>query len=74
MPHAIKKDVLNALIMKYNKQYRLKQFLEDSIRPSKDALIAELKKRNYKVVKKGGNFELHAIADPKRFKKIKLDA
>ncbi len=72
MPHAILKTDLNQLVMGYNKMYRIKTFLADNVRPSKDNLIFELQKRNYKLVKVGSSFELHPIKDPKRFKKIKL--
>jgi hypothetical protein len=72
MPHAILKTDLNQLVMGYNKMYRIKTFLADNVRPSKDALIAELKRRNYKIVKVKGQFQLRAIKDPTRNKAITL--
>jgi len=72
MPHAILKTDLNQLVMGYNKMYRIKTFLSSNVRPSKDNLIAELQKRNYKIVKVKGQFQLRAIKDPTRNKAITL--
>jgi len=72
MPHSILKADLNHLVMGYNKLYKIKTFLNDNIRPSKDNLIGELRARNYKIAKGKNGWELRPIKDPKRFKVIKL--
>ena len=72
MPHAIKLIDLYDLVMKYNKVYRIQTFLHKNIRPSKDNLIKELARRNFKIVGVGDKWELHPISAVRRDKKIKM--
>lgn len=69
MSNILKKDLLK-LVKKYNNQYRIQQYYLEKDRQSKEQIIDQLRKKNYKIVRRGTKWELHPIKDPKRFPKI----
>jgi len=72
MTDVIKRVELYQLAIGYNRKYQIHTFLHKNKRPTKEKLIEELAKRNYRPVKESGGWVLKPIKDPKRFPKIKM--
>lgn len=66
-----KKDLLK-LIKQYNIKFRLQQYYFDKDRQTKEQILKQITRLNYKVVRNEPNkrWELHPLKDPKRMPKI----